>query len=655
MIIESLTLHDFGIYSGRNTIDLAPTHPDKPIILIGGRNGRGKTTMLDAINLVLYGNRANLSNREGKSWDKYLTDSINRHAQGSASVGMSLLLEDEFGVRRYDLTRSWEKKGKKVEEFFDIRINGEVDKILAEQWPDFIENLLPLEVASLNFFDGEKVEQLAHPEKSKNVIASALRGMLGLGLLDKLEADLKVYLRRSDSNDPVEEANPEIASIQAELEVLEARRLTFVSDVASQNTELERSLELVRREEAAAAALGSDNWERRTELTNEHTGLQMRRYEIEQSLVQTTAGAAPLRLVSDLISRTLTRARQDRDIQLSRSLVEVLEQRDKAILKELSASTQTEVAPLLDDDLSRRRTLASGETVFEQPEIIAIQLESALHDATEDLEVAEAMNELAEIDSSLVDVGRRIESLPADDQIAPVLERLGGLRARHEVAEASYKELVEEQAHLEGQVERLTSKLNRLLEAEADKAIKGASAIRAREYARRSLEDIQVLAKKTLARNIPQIETTILDRFNSLIGKTDLISKISIDNETLEMAIHGGDGEPLPVDRLSAGERQLLAMATLWGLATVAGRPMPLVIDSPLGKLDNTHRGHIASRYFPKASEQVIILSTDSEVVEDLYDLMKPSISRQYELDFRDGEKSTVITSGFFTGDNNGN
>jgi DNA sulfur modification protein DndD len=564
-------------------------------------------------------------------------------------------LEDEFGVRRYDLTRSWEKKGKKVDEFFDIRVNGELDKVLAEQWPDFIENLLPIEVASLNFFDGEKVEQLAHPEKSKNVIASALRGMLGLGLLDKLEADLKVYLRRSDNNDPVEEANPEIASIQTELEVLEARRSTFVSDVASQNTELERSLELVRREEAAAAALGSDNWERRTELTNEQTGLQMRRYEIEQSLVQTTAGSAPLRLVSDLISRTLTRAQQDRDTQLSRSLVEILEQRDQAILKELSAQTQKEVGPLLDTDLTRRRTLAAGETVFEQPEIIAIQLESALQDATEDLEVSVAMNELAEIDSSLVDVGRRIESLPADDQIAPVLERLGGLRARHEVAEAAYKELTEEQAHLEGQLERLTSKLNRLLEAEADKAIKGASAVRAREYARRSLEDIQVLAKKTLSRNIPQIESTILDRFNSLIGKSDLISKISIDNESLEMAIHGGDGEPLPVDRLSAGERQLLAMATLWGLATVAGRPMPLVIDSPLGKLDKTHRSHIASRYFPKASEQVIILSTDSEVVEDLYDIMKPSISRQYELDFRDGEKSTVITAGFFSGDNNGN
>src|SRR6185436_7598303 len=96
------------------------------------------------------------------------------------------------------------------------------------------------------------------------------------------------------------------------------------------------------------------------------------------------------------------------------------------------------------------------------------------------------------------------------------------------------------------------------------------------------------------------------------------------------------DGRELSPERLSAGERQLLAVSTLWGLARASGRPVPVVIDTPLGRLDSTHRQHLLERYFPQASHQVILLSTDKEIDEAAYAKLKPAVSRAYTLRFDD-------------------
>jgi DNA sulfur modification protein DndD len=104
-------------------------------------------------------------------------------------------------------------------------------------------------------------------------------------------------------------------------------------------------------------------------------------------------------------------------------------------------------------------------------------------------------------------------------------------------------------------------------------------------------------------------------------------------------------------DRLSAGERQLLAVSLLWGLAKASRRPLPAIIDTPLGRLDSSHRRHLVERYFPHASHQVLLLSTDEEIGGEYLDAIRPSVGHSYLLEFNEAERSSTVKPGYFEGD----
>jgi DNA sulfur modification protein DndD len=133
-----------------------------------------------------------------------------------------------------------------------------------------------------------------------------------------------------------------------------------------------------------------------------------------------------------------------------------------------------------------------------------------------------------------------------------------------------------------------------------------------------------------------------------LLHKADLVRGLKIDPNSYAATLTGNDGRALPFDRLSAGERQLLATAMLWGLARASGRPIPTIIDTPLGRLDSSHRRNLVDRYFPFASHQVILLSTDEEIVGSYYDAIAPNVARSYLLKHKRELGLTEITPGYF-------
>jgi len=649
MILDQLILHDFGIYKGRHEIELTPLSPDRPIILIGARNGRGKTTILDAINLVLYGSRANLSNRQPRqAWEEYLRNCIHLGGATSASVGLDFSVLDDFGMRQYSITRTWEQAPRGVNESFSVTLNGDRDEVLAEDWSDHLEGLLPLEIASLNFFDGEKTNELATPERSKDVIRSAIRGLLGLGILERLEADLKVLIRRKQDVVIGDSASEALQGAEAELASLMTRRSSLVLELAESRTSLERVHEEVKRKETHAREVGVERWEQRSSIESELSVLRAERSEVEQQLQVEAAGVAPLAIVESLLARTDSQVQSDLEVHQERIVLECLTERDAAVLKQLPTELSKSAQTIFDIDRQQRRQRLSRLVVHQHPEQIGDQLRSA------GIEVA-ALNELATliarldlVESRTADAERKLMGVPTDGQLLPVLEALGRLREQADTFQRSLETGEEELHHVTSAINRLESRVAGLREAEADRENESMQERRSREYAARALETLTKLAEATVARNVAAIESSILESFNQLVGKSDLVTRVRFDSETLEMSVDTADGERQPVERLSAGERQLLAVAILWGLSRVAHREVPLVVDTPLGRLDSFHREMLATNYFPNVAQQVVILSTDEEFDTDLRSKIERFISRDYLIEFIDAERSSRIVPGYF-------
>ena len=154
--------------------------------------------------------------------------------------------------------------------------------------------------------------------------------------------------------------------------------------------------------------------------------------------------------------------------------------------------------------------------------------------------------------------------------------------------------------------------------------------------------------KKLLERHVRRIEHLVLESYKQLLRKASLVTRLTIDSETYSLTLYGRDDKILNSERLSAGERQLLAIALLWGLAKASGRPLPTAIDTPLGRLDTDHRIHLVERYFPYASHQVILLSTDEEITGEYLRRLDPWIGRAYRLAYDDKTGQTRIVPGYF-------
>lgn len=656
MIIDSITLHDFGLYKGKQSIELTPPSPNKPIVLIGGLNGGGKTTFLDALQLVLFGPHAKCSNRGTLAYPEYLSRCIHKQSSEIES-GIEIYFRHTVeGVEEsYHLRRFWKLSGSSCKEQFEVLKNGQPKPVLADNWATQVEEFFPANIAHLFLFDGEQVEAYASQHDSSTLIGTAVQSLLGLDMVDQLEKDLLVYERRKRSEDKNVSRDTEITSAQDAIRDQRCRVDVLKQDRAALQThQIDKQRRKLKRTEEKYRKLGGILYDMRDSIESKRSNAVRQIQDGEAALREYAGGVAPLHMVRVLLESASLRDQREEQCRRARELSGELEARDKAALKHLRnySSEKKSIAALkefFDSDRDKWNALGKRSTLLDITPEVRSDLHTLLRGELDQTGI-EAAKLLAQQSARRADGENacvEYESIPSSDAIEQIANERKELLANIEKLEAAHAALGRDIERQQRELERREQILTHLLVADAKDRELRDDRYRILRHAGKVRKTLETFRQQVIARHVLRIERLVFESFQELLRKGSLVTRLSINPADYSLTLYGSHDTPLSAERLSAGERQLLAIALLWGLAKASGRPLPTAIDTPLGRLDSIHRMHLIERYLPFASHQILLLSTDEEIVGEYYKRLHPWIGHTYQLAYDETIHATSITTGY--------
>ena len=655
MILNELVLHNFGVYRGRHTIDLTPKSSNKPIILIGALNGTGKTTILDALKLALFGKLASCSKRGKLSYLEFLSNSIND--QTSQKEGASVELQ--FQYRKFGkestvrITRTWHLVGKQTKESVDVLLDGEYDRSYSDRWHEFIEEIVPLQVSNLFFFDGEKIKNLASSENSTELLRTGLHALLGLDIVDQAIKDLRSVDIRMKKETIKRRDQFDLTAIQEEIHLLNDTCSQLVSELASKKTEHQNILNRIKRLNDELRRDGGELFDVREKKELDLVVAENKAVEAQTKLRELASNSAtPILLVADLLTSAKQQAEVEDKIESIKSLSSLVIERDKWILDFLREKS---VRNDLIDELANQfladqkiRDKFTSEEVYLNTTLAKFQILSLskLRKLQENISIQ--ISQTNRITERVYEIQNTLAAVPDRSILAPQISALKIAKEEKRQAELKIAVLQHELESYQKKLNTTQFKFNRLLEKQLEKEIVDETKRRVFEHSNKLQNTFSEFRYRVAKSYTERLEKQILECFNQVSRKSDLIKQISISPLTYKITLYKTGGQSIPPDHLSAGERQLLTISILWGLARASGRPLPAVIDTPLSRLDSSHRRQLVNNYFPFASHQVLLLSTDEEITNQYYANLVPYIGREYLVEYNAECSSSQFSLGYF-------
>jgi DNA sulfur modification protein DndD len=658
-----LVLKNFGPYAGTQTINLRPEKDGNPcpVILFGGMNGGGKTTLMDAIRLALYGGRAQCSTRGNLSYSDFINQCVNRHTPPLEETRVELTFEQvqDDQLTQFKIVRYWKKPD--IKDTLSILIYSEIvkdwwsDKAITNTWDEYIETLLPVGISNLFLFDGEQVKELAELETPPEFVVGAIKSLLGLELAERLAVDLEILAGRKRKEIAGKKDLAALEKIEATFQEISNKKQFATEEQASLKNKLEKAQTNQQKASDKFIYQGGKIAGDRSQLDRQLNDYRNQADKTRLAMMELASNMLPLALISPLLTAAKTQAETEASQQQAKIAQNVIKQRSDRLLnyiaeislnpqqldkiqdfireedRELEQQAATDAPPWMNADNSNIQQLENllGYQIKAEETLVAQQIAEITHIETEidftDRQLAAAASPEAY---------EKLEEEVRNAQKAVVIAAAALESANSSIAELD-KELAKTQKQLESySSEYITIRNSQHVIASIAKA----------------QNTLKLFKEKLTLKKLNKLEIEITDCFRYLLHKSDLVHRVAIDTDTFSLSIYDPEGKLVPKHRLSAGEKQLLAIAFLWGLARVSGRQLPVAIDTPLGRLDSSHRNNLVERYFPSASHQVILLSTDTEIRQAEYDKLQEleAIAHSYLLNYDSTKRQTTVEPGYF-------
>lgn len=661
MKLTKLVITDFGPYRGRNEFTLS-TSQDSPIILFGGENGAGKTTLFRGIQICLHG-RSALGRRVSEAdYKDHVKGKLHEYPDGSADEA-SIRLEFEYAymgeVDHYSVERSWRDRGQSIVENLEVRRNGKLPSDLdKDQWEDFLKELIPPGVSQLFFFDGEKVQELATAIEDDESFEDSLFSLLGLDLVDRLDADLSIYRSRKLDESGLEGISKEINELQEEKAELENRRVELRDKKTDKEERLAELESEIDSKEADIAQEGGAYAEKREELKERRAELNANIGNLEEDISEIVTGAYPFALAPDLCRSVVERLKEESEKQEKIAARERLDSElDDALNSnvlegmEVPDDKAQEIKSRLQSEIQSKFKVDDGESKLlhqfsesQRREMYSV-VDEALNEVPEKL--GDKSGQLESRVRELQDIESQLGRAPEEEDISPLIEDLNELIKEKETLKSDVEEIEEELRKLETRTSRLGNQIDNKLDQKDEE-----ETVSERAELASGVQNVLDDYREELAREkLRKLENVLSERYLALSNKSDFYEGVEVDEDALNIGVKTKHGNHKPQSELSAGERQIFATALLWAMAEISGRPLPFIVDTPLGRLDKAHRENLVENFFPKAAHQVLVFSTDTEIDDEYYGQLNDDVTQAYHLNYNQEEGYTTVSQGYFWSD----